>query len=666
MEEIKNNEENIGLKLEEKNSDVNNVNETVENVTTAEKVEPVEKAETENAKTEIQNSEKNNSVLEADSKIEKPDFGETRVFKVIRDRDLDMQSTRRMVIDKELLKEKTENENVVSRKKEPRNVETVNGEFTEEELEYQKVIQNNLPACKGEAKVKVKEPKVKKEKVKKVKEPKVKKEKPEKNKEKSGKGSQVKIVIISVIVTVLVIGLLVVSTIFAILTRNSDKIISGMYINSVNVSGLTKEEALVKLESQLNNNETNIIKVSRNEYVKELKLSDLEAKFALEDAVEYAYNYGRDNNFLFNNYKVLDALLFTHKEQAGYECNEELFNNLVNEISLAMPDLALDSSYTIKDNVLLIKNSTSGIRIKKDEFFDKIKIAFGSDNKSIQIPAQECEQTKIDIDKIYDEIYKAPVDAKFTIDPYEIFKEEDGLDFAITLEEAKEMLKENKEEYEIPLVVVKPTVVLETLEDEAFPDKLAFFATTYSTADTNRNTNIALAAKSINNVVLLPGEEFSYNELIGECSAKQGYKPATTYLNGKLSTGIGGGICQVSTTLYNAVLRANLEVTQRKNHSMGVTYVPAGQDAMVSIGTSDFKFKNNRSYPIRIVAYTGVGNVTCEIYGLKQNPEYDVELFSQRVSENETGYKVETYKILKIKGKEESRTLISTDTYKNH
>ena len=577
-----------------------------------------------------------------------------------------MQSTRRMVIDKELLKEKTENENVVSRKKEFRSTDSVNGEFTEEELEYQKVIQNNLPACKGETKVKVKEPKVKKEKEEKVKKVKEKKEKPEKNKEKSGKGSQVKIVIISVIVTVLVIGLLVVSTIFAILTRNSDKIISGMYINSVNVSGLTKEEALVKLESQINNNETNIIKLNRNEYVKEIKLSDLEAKFALEDAVEDAYNYGRNNNFLQNNYKVLDALLFTHKEQAGYECNEELFNNLVNEISLAMPDLALDSSYTIKDNILIIKNSTSGIRIKKDDFFDKIKISFGSENKSIQIPVQECEQTKIDIDKIYDEVYKAPVDAKFTTDPYEIFKEEDGLDFGITLEEAKEMLKENKEEYEIPLVVVKPTVVLETLEDEAFPDKLAFFATTYSTADTNRNTNISLAAKSINNVVLLPGEEFSYNTLIGECSAKQGYKPATTYLNGKLSTGIGGGICQVSTTLYNAALRANLEITERKNHSMGVTYVPAGQDAMVSIGTSDFKFKNNRSYPIRIVAYTGVGNITCEIYGLKQNPEYDVELFSQRIFENETSYKVETYKILKAKGKEESRTLISTDTYKFH
>ena len=164
----------------------------------------------------------------------------------------------------------------------------------------------------------------------------------------------------------------------------------------------------------------------------------------------------------------------------------------------------------------------------------------------------------------------------------------------------------------------------------------------------------------------MPGETFSYNDLIGECSTRTGYRESTIYLNGELAKGIGGGICQVSTTLYNAVLRANLEIVQRRNHSLSVTYVPLGQDAMVSIGSSDFKFKNNRDYPIKVIATTGTGNITCQIYGLKNETEYEVKLETRVISKTATKTKTQTYKILYLNGKEVSRTLISTDSYKNH
>ena len=138
------------------------------------------------------------------------------------------------------------------------------------------------------------------------------------------------------------------------------------------------------------------------------------------------------------------------------------------------------------------------------------------------------------------------------------------------------------------------------------------------------------------------------------------------YLHGKLSTGIGGGICQVSTTLYNAVLRANLEIVQRRNHSLGVTYVPAGQDAMVNIGTSDFKFKNNREYPVKVIAYVNPGSVTCAIKGIKQDTEYEVKLESATIEKTEEKYKVQTFKVLYLNGNIVSRTWLSTDTYKYH
>ena len=228
------------------------------------------------------------------------------------------------------------------------------------------------------------------------------------------------------------------------------------------------------------------------------------------------------------------------------------------------------------------------------------------------------------------------------------------------------MLLENKEEFIIPLKVIEPSIKISDLGNEAFPNQLATFTTYYGTGDSGRCYNIYLAAKSITETVVMPGETFSYNDLIGECSTRTGYKESTIYLNGKLAKGIGGGICQVSTTLYNAVLGANLEIVERRNHSLSVTYVPLGHDAMVSIGSSDFKFKNNRNYPIKVIATTGTGSVTCQIYGLKNQTEYDVKLDTKVISKTDTKTKTQTYKVLYLNGKEVSRTLLSTDTYKNH
>src|SRR5699024_5421018 len=109
-----------------------------------------------------------------------------------------------------------------------------------------------------------------------------------------------------------------------------------------------------------------------------------------------------------------------------------------------------------------------------------------------------------------------------------------------------------------------------------------------------------------------------------------GFKTATVYSNGQVTTDYGGGICQVSSTLYNAVLRANLEITNRVNHTFTVGYVPIGLDATVSWGAPDFKFKNSRSYPIKLVATTQGKRLSISIYGLKEEVEYEVELVSYK------------------------------------
>lgn len=481
----------------------------------------------------------------------------------------------------------------------------------------------------------------------------------------NNKKSRTILIVILIIMIVLVITIIL-STIFGFINRNNTNIILGTKIDNIDVSGLTKEEAINKLENELNNNEKNYIIVKQNNYSKKITLNDINGKFNINEAVEMAYNLARTDNLVVDNYKILKTLIIGNNINVGFSYDEDLLQKVIDEISIEIPNLATESSYIIDKNKLYIKSSKDGVQIKKDVFKQNVVNSFIGNKKEFEIEVEECKKKEINIEEIYKQVCKKPVNAYYTTNPNKIYKEENGLDFAISLEEAKKMLAEEKEEYVIELKVVKPQITVADLDSGAYPDVLATFTTKYGTADINRNINISLAAKSINSVVLMPGETFSYNDLIGDCSIKTGYKTATIYLNGELSTGIGGGICQVSTTLYNAVLRANLEIVERRNHSLGVTYVPSGQDAMVSIGSQDFKFKNNREYPIKVVAYVGKGSITCEIHGLKQETEYEVKLFSRTISKTDKKYKVETYKILYLNDKEVSRTWLSTDTYKYH
>lgn len=488
------------------------------------------------------------------------------------------------------------------------------------------------------------------------------------NIKEESKNNATKVLVALLILIIITLTVIIFSTIFAVFTINSNKIINGVKINNIDLSNLTKEQAIDLIQEKINKEEEEESKiiVKKGNYSKEISIGDIAGKFEIEQAVENAYNIGRDKDIINNNYKTLQTMIFGSDVGIQLTYEEEYLNKVIKEMTLEIPGMALDSSYVIDGDKLIIKNSKDGMQINKEEFLKQLKNAVLSDNKSFELPIEQSEKKEINIEKIQKEIYKQPVNAYYTTEPRQIFKEEDGIDFAISIEEAKKIIAEEKDEYEIPLKRIEPEIKIADLDAGAYPDLLATFTTYYGTGDVNRNTNISLAAQSINSVIVMPGEVFSYNDLIGECSTKTGYKAATIYLNGELSTGIGGGICQVSTTLYNAVLRANLEIVQRRNHSLGVTYVPAGHDAMVSIGSSDFKFKNNRDYPVKVVAYTGAGNVTCQIYGLKKEQEYEVKLETRTLENTEEKLKVETYKVLYLNGNVVSRTWLSTDTYKKH
>ena len=265
--------------------------------------------------------------------------------------------------------------------------------------------------------------------------------------------------------------------------------------------------------------------------------------------------------------------------------------------------------------------------------------------------------------------------------------EEEGLDFEISMEEAKKIVSEEKETYTIPLKITKPKVKTADLGNKIFKQTLSKYTTIYDAGNTSRSTNIAIAARTINGKIILPGETFSYNGTLGNTSKDKGYQLGGAYVNGKVVPAYGGGICQVSSTLYNAALYANLEIVERYNHSYAVSYVPAGRDATVSYGGKDFKFKNTRSYPIKIEASGKNGVISVSLKGIKETKEYNIEITSKVLSTSpyettyqnndslaegkqkviqvgHNGLKSKAYKIVSYNGKVISKTLLSADTYK--
>ena len=503
-------------------------------------------------------------------------------------------------------------------------------------------------------------------------------------KEKNGK----KKLIILLIIIALLISIL--STAFGISASVSNKVVNGISVNGVNVSNLTKQEALSKLSEQLKDNFNKDITLTKGDYSTTISAKDIEAQYNLEESVELAYNVGRSGSNIFvNNFDVIKSLINKKEITPSIQYNEQLLDEKLNQIDREIPGRVINSNYKIEDNNLIITSGFDGYRIVREEIKNSIKSGLATNNLTIEIPVEQFHTDEIDIDAIYKEVYKEPKDATFNSNPYELHKEENGLDFAITLDEARAMVADRQDTYTIPLKTVKPNITVKDLPQEAFPDQLATYSTTYASSNYNRSTNIYIAANTVNGTVLMPGETFSYNETLGQRTTGKGYREAGAYVNGQVSTEVGGGICQVSSTLYNAALLCNLEIVDRTNHSFEPSYVPAGQDATVSWRSPDFKFKNNREYPIKLVATAGSGRVTFTIYGVKSDNDYEVKIQSSKTGSipfstqyvnddslpvgttkvtqsGSNGCRSVTYKILYKNGQEVSRTMINSDTYNPH
>lgn len=507
-------------------------------------------------------------------------------------------------------------------------------------------------------------------------------------KEKTKKEKNNKKNILPIIIAVIIFSLILIfSTIFALININNSNIVSGVKIEGIDVSGLSREEAKEKIDLIYSEKKQKDILLKYKDYDATINPELIDAKYDTEKAIEEAVTIGKNSNIIVNNYNILFALIGKKNLKVNMAINEDETKKTIESIGSNIPGAVVEPDFYREEDKLIITKGKEGLKIDTENLIKKIKENLNNiylNEEYIEIPVINKVPDQIDIEKIYKEVYKEVQDAYYTKDPFTIHPEVEGVDFNV--EEAKVLLQEDKEKYEIPLTITKPKVTTSQIGSEAFPNLLATYSTRYDGGLIDRTTNLKIACQKINDKVILPGETFSYNKTLGERTAAAGYRNAKVYENGQVVDGIGGGICQISSTLYNSVLMANMEVTERRNHQFVTSYTPAGRDATVVYGLTDFKFKNTRTYAVKIKASCSNGIATVSIYGIKEENEYTVSFSTKTISTipytvkyvddntlaagtekvkqaGANGVITETYIIKSLNGKVVSSKLLSKDTY---
>ena len=276
-------------------------------------------------------------------------------------------------------------------------------------------------------------------------------------------------------------------------------------------------------------------------------------------------------------------------------------------------------------------------------------------------PVDMSGDDKMTLQELHDAVCGDPVNAGYDPETQSATESKVGIQFDVAAAQPLWDAAANGDTVTIPATLTQPEMTQERLQQHLLADKLATKTTSLSGSSSNRITNVKLAAEKINGVILQPGQTFSYNDVVGQRTKANGFKEAGAYSNGQVVQEVGGGICQVSSTLYYCAMVSNLKINTRTCHYFPVSYIEPGMDATVSWGGPEFKFTNNRDYPIEIKAYVQNGSVTVEIWGT------DVDGSYVKMSYTSEGLRATTYRTVYDKdGKQISHTLEANSTYHSH
>ena len=457
------------------------------------------------------------------------------------------------------------------------------------------------------------------------------------------------------IAAVLLVAIIAACAIMFSSTEDDGLILNNVYAAGVNLGGKTPEEAKVILKEAVGNTYTKldmVVEVHDSHIM--LKPADTGAKLDIDAVVEAAYNYGRTGSRSERQKAKVQSLTSSHSISVIPYLNldTDYIQNAVDElgnkyssilsqpqyqVTGERPDLNMDPSQINTETVyqnLVITIGTPEYSLHTGKLYEQILEAYNTNLFEVVGEISVRTPEKLDLDAIYQELCIAPVDAVLDEFTYEVTAEKYG--FGFKLEEARPLLE--KAEYgktlEIPMCFLAPDLTEEELTDGLFETILAIHKAPLP-AEKEIEINIKLACRAIKGqrggLILKAGDEFSFNEVIGMPLETDGYKPASVYVGTSVKEIIGGGISQVSSTLYYCALMADLEILERNSHSYAPNFIETGLDADVLYGEKDLVFKNTTGRPIRIEAdVTDDGQMEIRIWGTA-NKDYSVEIIYETV-----------------------------------
>lgn len=463
-------------------------------------------------------------------------------------------------------------------------------------------------------------------------------------------------------------------------------IFPGVTIGAIPVGGMRAEEAAQAVQEQsmpLYQDAGVSIRINEQEYT--IPVIDVLEGIDTEQTVQAAMAIGRDGSLTERVQEIYSTYREGRDVPLAATVDEKGLSETLDGIAAQALTEPVEPSYEVTADSIIIHSGTPGVRFNTEgvrvALEDKIRLM---DFTPFVVETGIEQPSDVDWDAISAEVSKEMINASVSReDGQTILPEQIGVSF--DLEAARELVQNGTgETYTIPLIFTQPQTTVADLQALLFRDTLASATTELSESNEPRTNNVRLAAKAINGTILNPGDEFSYNQVVGERTEARGYQSAGAYSDGQVIEETGGGVCQPSSTLYMAVLRADLEVTQRQNHSFTVSYTPLGEDATVSWGGPDFCFRNNTEYPIKILAEQTNGQMIMTILGTKTNDKSVemrtevLETYSPQTIEREdssmpegetrveqtgiTGYSTRTYKQVTVNG-ETTETLANTSNY---
>lgn len=444
---------------------------------------------------------------------------------------------------------------------------------------------------------------------------------------------------------------------YALMVHSSGDILPGVSVAGVDVGGMSREKAKAAVQQAVNATYgTETLTVTLPDRTLSFAPADTKASVDVDKAVEAAWNYGRDGGIFQTLKQSLTAateVLHTVDMGSALSIDEEYIRSTIDATAAEVKSERKDSTYEVVESEVaqpaeggaegetvtetiptevIIHVGTSERSLDADGLYDAVMTAYmNNDFTPLEYSYEETRYTQVDLDALYKEMCTDMADAYYDKDKKEIVDEVEGYGFDLAAAKQKQDMAEEGTDLSITLSAVEPEVTRAKLEETLFHDVLGSSDTPYP-YNPGRTTNLDLACKAIDGTILNPGDVFSFNDIVGERTAAKGYQAAIAFVNGTSTPEVGGGICQVASTIYHAALLADLNIVERLEHMYTVDYVPLGMDATIYWGSNvDFKFSNSTNNPIRIDAYLKDGKVHIGLVGTKES-EYTVKLDSKTIS----------------------------------